>query len=181
MNNTVTNQIDVASIFEKVKTLSDDDKMLLRRAWKIPFNRLRMPQKALLFSIIGNDNVAIYKMDFLSDMMAIYIKQGCESGKPFECVLKTMYEAGNTAAKQKIGYMIDERDKRIFINYVTRYVELCSKAEEELLKKIEAALNDPVWDYYLGSKCCIPAEPVCCGICEMPEMEDNSVYQHIRV
>ncbi|MFR3344568.1 MAG: hypothetical protein ACLTS6_11405 [Anaerobutyricum sp.] len=50
MNNTVTNQIDVTSIFEKVKTLSDDDKMLLRRAWKIPFNRLRMPQKALLFS-----------------------------------------------------------------------------------------------------------------------------------
>lgn len=108
MNNTVTNQIDVTSIFEKVKTLSDDDKMLLRRAWKIPFNRLRMPQKALLFSIIENDNIAIYKMDFLSDMMAIYIKQGCESGRLFECVLKTMYDAGNAAARQKIGYMIDD-------------------------------------------------------------------------
>ena len=72
MNNTVINQIDVASIFEKVKTLSDDDKMLLRRAWKIPFNRLRMPQKALLFSIIGNDNVAFYKMDFLSDIALAY-------------------------------------------------------------------------------------------------------------
>ena len=61
------------------------------------------------------------------------------------------------------------------------YVLKLLKAEEELLKKIEAALNEPVWDYYLGSKCCIPAEPVCCGICEMPEVEDNSVYQHIRV
>lgn len=61
-----------------------------------------------------------------------------------------------------------------------RYV-LYLKAEEELLKKIEAALNEPVWDYYLGSKCCIPAEPVCCGICEMPEVEDDNVYQHIRV
>lgn len=49
MNSTVTNQIDVISIFEKVKALSNDDKMLLRRTWKIPFNRLRMPQKALLF------------------------------------------------------------------------------------------------------------------------------------
>ena len=61
-----------------------------------------------------------------------------------------------------------------------RYV-LYLKAEEELLRKIETALNEPVWDYYLGSKCCIPAEPVCRGICEMPEVEDNSVYQHIRV
>lgn len=145
MNNTAANQIDVISIFEKVKALSDDDKMLLRRAWKIPFNRLRMPQKALLFNIIGNDNIAIYKMDFLSDMMATYIKQGCESGRPFECVLKTMYDAGNAAAKQKIGYMIDERDKRILINYVTRYVELCSKENNiDIIKLTSDVLN---WSY----------------------------------
>ena len=164
MNNTVTNQIDVASIFEKVKTLSDDDKMLLRRAWKIPFNRLRMPQKALLFSIIGNDNVAIYKMDFLSDMMAIYIKQGCESGKPFECVLKTMYDAGNAAAKQKIGYMIDERDKRIFINYVTRYVELCSKENNiDEIKPKTAMHAHPVYSVrHLKMSCLTFRRGKCC-------------------
>lgn len=61
-----------------------------------------------------------------------------------------------------------------------RYV-LYLKAEEELLRKIETALNEPVWDYYLGSKCCIPAEPVCRGMCEMPEVEDDNVYQHIRI
>lgn len=54
-------------------------------------------------------------------------------------------------------------------------------AKEDLLKDIEMALNNPVWDYYLGSKCCIPAEPVCKGICNMPETEDNDVYQYIRV
>ena len=84
-------------------------------------------------------------MDFLSDMMAIYIKQGCESGKSFECVLKTMYDAGNAAARQKIGYMIDERDKRIFINYVTRYVELCSKENSiDIIKLTSDVLN---WSY----------------------------------
>lgn len=144
MNN-MTNPIDITPIFEKAKRLDENDKMLLRRAWRIPFNRLRMPQKALLFSLIGDDNVAIYKMDFLADMMAIYIKQGCESGKPFECVLKTMYDAGNAAAKQKIGYMIDERDKRIFINYVTRYVELCSKENNiDIIKLVYDVLN---WSY----------------------------------
>jgi len=78
-------------------------------------------------------------------MMATYIKQGCESGRPFECVLKAMYDAGNAAAKQKIGYMIDERDKRIFINYVTRYVELCSKENNiDIIKLTSDVLN---WSY----------------------------------
>lgn len=143
--NNIINPIDITSIFEKVRSLDENDKMLLRRAWKIPFNQLRMPQKALLFNLIENDNVATYKMDFLADMMAIHIKQGCESGRPFEYVLKTMYDTGNAATKQKIGYMIDERDKRVFINYVTRYVELCSKENNiDIIKLASDVLN---WSY----------------------------------
>ena len=68
--------------------------------------------------------------------------------------------------------------KEYIVGY--RFV-LYLKANDEQLKKIEAALNNPVWDYYLGSKCCVPAEPVCNGICDMPEMEDDNVYQYIRI
>ena len=52
--------------------------------------------------------------------------------------------------------------------------------DEETLNKIQAALKAPVWQYYLGSKCCIPAEPVSQGISEIKEGEIND-YQHIRV
>ena len=56
------------------------------------------------------------------------------------------------------------------------------KTDENVLIQIKDALNNPVWDYYLGSKCCIPAEPVCQGIYDCPkELEDENVYQHIRV
>ena len=166
--NSIINPIDITSIFEKVKTLGENDRMLLRRAWKIPFNRLRMPQKALLFNLIGDDDVAIYKMDFLADMMAIYIKQGCESGKPFECVLKTMYDAGNAATKQKIGYMIDERDKRIFINYVTRYVELCSKENNiDIIKLTSDVLN---WSYKTKEEWI----KTIAGISKEEKMEENN-------
>ena len=53
-------------------------------------------------------------------------------------------------------------------------------SDEETLNKIQAALKAPVWQYYLGSKCCIPAEPVSQGISEIKEGEIND-YQHIRV
>ena len=166
--NSIINPIDITSIFEKVKTLGENDRMPLRRAWKIPFNRLRMPQKALLFNLIGDDDVAIYKMDFLADMMAIYIKQGCESGKPFECILKTMYDAGNAATKQKIGYMIDERDKRIFINYVTRYVELCSKENNiDIIKLTSDVLN---WSYKTKEEWI----KTIAGISKEEKMEENN-------
>lgn len=137
--------IEIESVFERVKNLNDSDKMLLKRAWKIPFNRLRMPQKALFFNLVECDDMAVYKMDFLLDMMAVYVKHGCENGKPFEHVLKSMYDAGNAAARQKIGYMIDEQDKRIFVNYVTRYVEMCAKGTKiDIIKLADDVLN---WSY----------------------------------
>ena len=140
-----TKMIEIESVFERVKNLNDSDKMLLKRAWKIPFNMLRMPQKALFFSLIGSDDdMAVYKMDFLLDMMAAYVKQGCENGKSFEQVLKSMYDTGNAAARQKIGYMIDEQDKRIFVNYVTRYVEMCAKDTKiNIIKLTDDILNWP--------------------------------------
>ena len=51
-----------------------------------------------------------------------------------------------------------------------------------LLNAIKCALENPVWDYYLGSKCCVPAEPVYQGFAkiEQSELEDDYVYQHIR-
>lgn len=142
--------IDIKSVFEKVKGLNDSDKMLLKRTWRIPFNRLRMPQKALFFSLIGSDDMAVYKMDFLLDMMAVYVKQGCGNGKPFEQVLKSMYDSGNPAARQKIGYMIDERDRRIFINYITRYVEMCTKDTKiDVITLTDDVLN---WSYKTKSE-----------------------------
>ena len=53
-------------------------------------------------------------------------------------------------------------------------------SDEETLNKIQAALKAPVWQYYLGSKCCIPTEPVSQGISEIKEGEISD-YQHIRV
>ena len=53
-------------------------------------------------------------------------------------------------------------------------------ADENLLKKIEAALNDPVWCYYLGSKCCTPSEPVSRGIVEMEKERIINDCRHIR-
>lgn len=62
-----------------------------------------------------------------------------------------------------------------------RYV-LYLFAEKPLLNAIKCALENPAWDYYLGSKCCIPSEPVYQGFAkiEQSELEDNYVYQHIR-
>lgn len=68
--------------------------------------------------------------------------------------------------------------KEYIVGY--RYV-LYLIGNEDFLQKIESALNDPVWDYYFGSKCCIPAEPVCRGICNVPEVEDENVYQYIQI
>ena len=62
-----------------------------------------------------------------------------------------------------------------------RYV-LYLFGEKTLLNAIKCALENPVWDYYLGSKCCVPAEPVYQGFAkiEQSELEDDYVYQHIR-
>lgn len=58
-----------------------------------------------------------------------------------------------------------------------RYV-LYIVADDGLLKSLESALNNPVWNYYLGSKCCIPAEKVCRGIQKIKEGELDG-YQYI--
>lgn len=70
-------------------------------------------------------------------------------------------------------------EKEFLVNH--KFV-LYIKADDELLMNIQYALKNPVWDYYLGSKCCIPAEPVCGEIISVKGLEEeDSVYQHIRV
>lgn len=53
-------------------------------------------------------------------------------------------------------------------------------ADEDLLKKIEVALNNPVWCYYLGSKCCTPSEPVSRGIIDIEKEKITNDCRHIR-
>lgn len=53
-------------------------------------------------------------------------------------------------------------------------------ANEELLAEIGAALNNPVWCYYLGSKCCIPSEPVSQGIVDIEKERIINDCRHIR-
>ena len=53
-------------------------------------------------------------------------------------------------------------------------------SDDRTLNTIEEALKNPVWQYYLGSKCCIPAEPVGQGISDVREGELND-YQYIRI
>lgn len=53
-------------------------------------------------------------------------------------------------------------------------------SDDDTLSMIEEALAAPVWQYYLGSKCCVPTEPVGQGISDVKEGELND-YQHIRI
>ncbi len=70
-------------------------------------------------------------------------------------------------------------NKEYIVNY--KFV-LYITADTELLNKIKDALVNPVWQYYLGSKNCIPSEPVCRGIVENIDLEENvNVFKHIRM
>lgn len=67
--------------------------------------------------------------------------------------------------------------KEYIVNH--RFITYLVSDDKEILTKIEQALNAPVWQYYLGSKCCIPSEPVCQGISITSEEELHG-YQYIR-
>ena len=66
--------------------------------------------------------------------------------------------------------------KEYIVNH--RFVTYLVTDDKETLLKIEKALDAPVWQYYLGSKCCVPSEPVSQGITTTTEEELND-YQYI--
>lgn len=78
----------------------------------------------------------------------------------------------STASVMNKEYIVNHR----FVLYVV--------APEQVLKQIAQALKNPKWDYFLGSKCCIPAEPVFQGFYDYDSTETEEKfydYQHIRV
>lgn len=66
--------------------------------------------------------------------------------------------------------------KEYIVNH--RFVTYLVTDDKETLLKIEKALDAPVWQYYLGSKCCVPSEPVSQGITTTTEEELHD-YQYI--
>ena len=91
------------------------------------------------------------------------------------------------ARAPKVGMQTADGKKRIveatliYKEYIVNHsFVLYLVSDDSTLKTIEEALKNPVWQYYLGSKCCIPAEPVGQGISDVRGGELND-YQHIRI
>lgn len=91
------------------------------------------------------------------------------------------------ARAPKVGMQTADGKKRIveatliYKEYIVNHsFVLYLVSDGNTLHTIEEALKNPVWQYYLGSKCCIPAEPVGQGISDVREGELND-YQHIRI
>lgn len=91
------------------------------------------------------------------------------------------------ARAPKVGMQTADGTKRIveatliYKEYIVNHsFVLYLVSDDSTLNTIEEALRNPVWQYYLGSKCCIPAEPVGQGISDVREGELNG-YQHIRI
>lgn len=116
----------ISEMFEKIDKLQDKDKLLIRRAYQMPFKKLSTPQIILFMKITGGE-IPAYKLDFLRNMMAIYVNQKCKGSILFENCLKDLYRNGSASAQQRIGYMIDEKDLPTLYAYVTRYAEMFSQ------------------------------------------------------
>lgn len=143
-------QINVEPIFDKVKDLDKHDKMLLKKASKMPFERLPWITQALVYSITKDSGIKTHKdkdscYSFLTNMIAAYIGQDCRSGKAFEDLLKKLYATSdkkNASVKLKVGYMCDERDNRVRMDSIKRYVALFSKENNiDIVKLTSDVLN----------------------------------------
>lgn len=138
----------VNAIFTKVKALDANKKMQLRRAYGIDFEELKGYQQIIVKNIL-KDTAWGYSRNmrnFIVDMCAMYIKQGCENGTSFEKCLKNIYDNGSAATQQKIGYLVDEDDKLVLIRYVEKYVKMCSKNTNINLIKLTTDIL--CWPYY---------------------------------
>lgn len=146
MNHQETEE-QVNSIFTKVKDLHTSKKRQLRRAYGIEFDELNGFQQLIVKDILKDTDFEYSKFkNFIIDMCSMYLKQGCSSGAPFETYLKTLYENGSVATQQKIGYLMDEDDKLVFIRYIEKYAKVCSK--DNKIDIIKLTTDVLCWPYY---------------------------------
>lgn len=141
-------KIDVTPIFEKIKELSNSEKLMLKRAWKMPFTRLPWTTKVLFFDITKDIDIECfgnYELSFLVNMMSVYINQDCKNGVCFEQLLKKLYDSGNMSVKSKIGYMCDEPDHRVRMDSIRHYVTLFSKDDYIDVAKLTSDILN--WNY----------------------------------
>ena len=137
----------IRSIFTKVKDLSTNKKMQLRRAYGIDFDELNGSQQLIVKEILKDTDFEYSKFkNFIIDMCSMYLKQGRSSGTPFETYLKSLYENGSATTQQKIGYLMDEDDKLVFIQYIEKYVKICSK--DNKIDIIKLTTDVLCWPYY---------------------------------
>ena len=137
----------IRSIFTKVKDLSTNKKKQLRRAYGIDFDELNGSQQLIVKEILKDTDFEYSKFkNFIIDMCSMYLKQGRSSGTPFETYLKFLYENVSATTQQKIGYLMDEDDKLVFIQYIEKYVKICSK--DNKIDIIKLTTDVLCWPYY---------------------------------
>lgn len=138
-------EIDIPAIFEKIKELDNEKIMQLKRAANVSFENLQTTQRITFFNLLDDDSMGKAKSEFLIHMMSMFVKQDCQTGKPFEKLLAEMYNAGSASVKQKIGYMIDEQDRYVLFDYIYRYAKIFSKDHSiDIVKLTSDILN---WSY----------------------------------
>lgn len=138
----------VGIIFSRIKNLDTNKKTQIRRAEGRDFNELNGYQQIVIKSVL-KDTPWCYSgilRDFIVDMCAMYIKQGCEDSIAFEKCLKKVYDNGSPATQKKIGYLVDEEDKAILIRYVKKFAKMCGKDTKISIMKLTADVLR--WPYY---------------------------------
>ena len=138
-------EIDIPAIFEKIKELDNEKKMQFKRAANVSFENLQTTQRITFFNLLDDDSMGKAKSEFLIYMMSMFVKQDCQTGKPFEKLLAEMYNAGSASVKQKIGYMIDEQDRYVLFDYIYRYAKIFSKDHSIDIVKLTADILN--WSY----------------------------------
>ena len=137
----------INSIFTKVKNLPINKQKQLRRAYGIDFDELNGFQQFIVQDVLKDTGFEYSKFkNFIVDMCSMYLKQGCNSGTAFETHLKSLYENGSATTQQKIGYLMDENDKLVFIRYIEKYVKMCSKGNN--IDIIKLTTDVLCWPYY---------------------------------
>ena len=118
---------EIRDIFKKAKAYEQKEQIQLRRAYGLPYERMSAGQKVIYHSISG-DVIPKYQTEFIISMLALYVKNGCVNGSmKFQSYLKRLYKDGSPSTRQGIEYMIDERDVRMLMSMVLRYLNTAEK------------------------------------------------------
>lgn len=119
----------------------------MRRAYGIDFDELNGFQQLIVKDILTDTDFEYSKFKkFIVDMCSMYLKQGCKSGKSFETYLKYLYENGSATTQQKIGQLMDEKDKLAFVRYIEKYAKICSK--DNKINIVKLTTDVLCWPYY---------------------------------